>query len=89
MEPQAEIKNQAYAEYMSKKGQPLVLDGQTFDVHPSLTAAEEVEVWRDDSRILVELVNALLEKAPGFCEWIADQWEARKAIQAHKQEASE
>jgi hypothetical protein len=75
-------KRAAYAEYEAKKGKPLVLDGQIFEVSPNNTAAEAVTVWKESDEILMELIDAVLEQAPRFCEWIADQWEARKMKEA-------
>jgi hypothetical protein len=67
-------KKAEFAKYWSKKGVALKIDGVKFEIDPNLTAAEEVDMWRDDSRILNELVNAVLMYAPGFAEWISGEW---------------
>jgi len=82
-----EVKKDDFAEYQSKKGVALELDGKKFPVHANLTAREQVEVWQDDSRILQELIDAVLEKAPGFCTWIAEEFEARE-LRKQAQEAA-
>lgn len=77
--PESEAKRKAdFAEYLSRKGKPLELDGEIFEIGPNDTAAEAVEVWKEDSEMFEELFRAVLDHAPKFCELIADQWEARK-----------
>jgi len=63
---------------MDEQPKTLQIDDFEFTAYPGCSIGEQINVWRDDSRILQQAINALLDHAPEFCQWLANEYQARE-----------